>query len=105
MDIEKKTVTMPTQLDTVRGMRRGAGNAGMDVSSLLYDSAAVVPGKDWRVTMEAQDERSVHSNITPSPGALPGLRVIELADEQAEYSDNHIEGSSRERYSWVVYAM
>src|SRR6266568_410300 len=85
MDIEKKTVTMPTQLDTVRGMRRGAGNDGMDVSSLLYDSAAVVPGKDWRVTMEAQDERSVHSNITPSPGALTGLRVIELADEQAEY--------------------
>src|SRR3989475_518135 len=85
MDIEKKTVTMPTQLDTVRGMRRGAGNDGMDVSSPLYDSAAVVPGKDWRVTMEAQDERSVHSNITPRPGALTGLRVIELADEQAEY--------------------
>ena len=35
--------------------------------------------------MEAQDERSVHSNSTPSPGALTGLRVIELADEQAEY--------------------
>ncbi len=35
--------------------------------------------------MEAQDERSVHSHITPSPGALTGLRVIELADEQAEY--------------------
>src|SRR5438093_2147032 len=35
--------------------------------------------------MEAQDERSVHNNITPSPGALTGLRVIELADEQAEY--------------------
>jgi crotonobetainyl-CoA:carnitine CoA-transferase CaiB-like acyl-CoA transferase len=35
--------------------------------------------------MEAQDERSVHSNNTPSQGALTGLRVIELADEQAEY--------------------
>ena len=35
--------------------------------------------------MEAQDERSVRSNSTPSPGALTGLRVIELADEQAEY--------------------
>src|SRR5438094_9149871 len=35
--------------------------------------------------MEAQDERSVPSHITPSPGALTGLRVIELADEQAEY--------------------
>src|SRR5437773_8475111 len=35
--------------------------------------------------MEAQDERSVHSNSTPSQGALTGLRVIELADEQAEY--------------------
>src|SRR5215813_7755824 len=35
--------------------------------------------------MEAQDERSVHSNSTPLPGALTGLRVIELADEQAEY--------------------
>jgi len=57
----------------------------MDVASPLYDSAAGVPGKDWRVTMEAQDERSVHNNITPSPGALTGLRIIELADEQAEY--------------------
>src|SRR5919201_229235 len=35
--------------------------------------------------MEAQDARSVHSNITHSRGALSGLRVIELADEQAEY--------------------
>ena len=35
--------------------------------------------------MEAQDERSVRSNSTPSSGALTGLRVIELADEQAEY--------------------
>jgi crotonobetainyl-CoA:carnitine CoA-transferase CaiB-like acyl-CoA transferase len=35
--------------------------------------------------MEAQDERSLHSNTTHSRGALTGLRVIELADEQAEY--------------------
>ncbi|HSF33131.1 MAG TPA: CoA transferase [Candidatus Tectomicrobia bacterium] len=35
--------------------------------------------------MEAQDERSVRSHNTPSQGALTGLRVIELADEQAEY--------------------
>src|SRR5882672_5646268 len=76
---------MPTQLNTVHCRRRGAGNAGMDVASPLHDSAAGVPGKNWRVTMEAQDERSVHSNITPSPGALTGLRIIELADEQAEY--------------------
>ena len=76
---------MPTQLDTVYGMRRGAGNVGMDVAAPLYDSAAMVPGTNWRVTMEAQDERSVRSNSTPSQGALTGLRVIELADEQAEY--------------------
>jgi len=35
--------------------------------------------------MEAQDERSVPSTSTPSRGALTGIRVIELADEQAEY--------------------
>jgi crotonobetainyl-CoA:carnitine CoA-transferase CaiB-like acyl-CoA transferase len=35
--------------------------------------------------MEAQDERSPHPHMTPSQGALTGLRVIELADEQAEY--------------------
>jgi CoA-transferase family III len=35
--------------------------------------------------MEAQDERSSHNHSTPSQGALTGLRVIELADEQAEY--------------------
>jgi crotonobetainyl-CoA:carnitine CoA-transferase CaiB-like acyl-CoA transferase len=35
--------------------------------------------------MEAQDEGSVHSHMTQSRGALTGLRVIELADEQAEY--------------------
>ena len=35
--------------------------------------------------MAAQDERSVPSTLTPSPGALAGIRVIELADEQAEY--------------------
>src|SRR4249920_1607981 len=49
------------------------------------DSAAGVSDTDWRVTMEAQDERSVHSNSMPNQGALTGLRVIELADEQAEY--------------------
>jgi crotonobetainyl-CoA:carnitine CoA-transferase CaiB-like acyl-CoA transferase len=35
--------------------------------------------------MGAQDEGSVHNNITQSQGALTGLRVIELADEKAEY--------------------
>src|SRR3989441_2574374 len=35
--------------------------------------------------MEAQDERSVPSHLTPSRGPLTGIRVIELADEQAEY--------------------
>src|ERR671930_753799 len=35
--------------------------------------------------MAAQDERSVHGNSMHSRGALTGLRVIELADEQAEY--------------------
>jgi crotonobetainyl-CoA:carnitine CoA-transferase CaiB-like acyl-CoA transferase len=35
--------------------------------------------------MEAQDEGSAHSHSTDSQGALTGLRVIELADEQAEY--------------------
>ena len=57
----------------------------MDIASPLYSSTVGVPGKDWRVTMEAQDERSVDSHITSSLGALTGLRVIELADEQAEY--------------------
>jgi crotonobetainyl-CoA:carnitine CoA-transferase CaiB-like acyl-CoA transferase len=35
--------------------------------------------------MEAQDERSVPSHLAPSRGLLTGIRVIELADEQAEY--------------------
>jgi crotonobetainyl-CoA:carnitine CoA-transferase CaiB-like acyl-CoA transferase len=35
--------------------------------------------------MAVQDERSADSNITSGQGALTGLRVIELADEQAEY--------------------
>jgi crotonobetainyl-CoA:carnitine CoA-transferase CaiB-like acyl-CoA transferase len=35
--------------------------------------------------MAAQDERSVRDQNTPSQGTLTGLRVIELADEQAEY--------------------
>ena len=37
--------------------------------------------------MEAQDERSVHNNITPSPGALTGLRIIELAVDRAGLLD------------------
>jgi hypothetical protein len=69
----------------VRGMWRGAGHTGMAVSSPRDDSAAGVPGTDGRVTMEAQDERAVHSTGPPSPGALTYLSVIELADEQAEY--------------------
>src|SRR3977135_2764057 len=35
--------------------------------------------------MAAQEERSVPSTRTPGRGALAGIRVIELADEQAEY--------------------
>jgi crotonobetainyl-CoA:carnitine CoA-transferase CaiB-like acyl-CoA transferase len=35
--------------------------------------------------MAAQDERSVANTRTPRPGPLAGIRVIELADEQAEY--------------------
>ena len=35
--------------------------------------------------MAVQDERSVPGTLTPSRGALTGIRVIELADEQAEY--------------------
>ena len=35
--------------------------------------------------MQAQDERSVPRHLTPSRGPLTGIRVIELADEQAEY--------------------
>ena len=35
--------------------------------------------------MEAQDERSASRNIVPDQGPLTGLRIIELADEQAEY--------------------
>jgi crotonobetainyl-CoA:carnitine CoA-transferase CaiB-like acyl-CoA transferase len=35
--------------------------------------------------MEAQGEHSVHRDIAPNQGPLTGLRVIELADEQAEY--------------------
>src|SRR5712691_3195690 len=41
--------------------------------------------KDWRVTMEAQGEPSVPSNVAPLGGPLTGIRVVELADEQAEY--------------------
>ena len=35
--------------------------------------------------MEAQGERSAHRDIAPNQGPLTGLRVIELADEKAEY--------------------
>jgi crotonobetainyl-CoA:carnitine CoA-transferase CaiB-like acyl-CoA transferase len=35
--------------------------------------------------MQGQDERSVPDSLTPAPGPLTGIRVIELADEQAEY--------------------
>jgi crotonobetainyl-CoA:carnitine CoA-transferase CaiB-like acyl-CoA transferase len=35
--------------------------------------------------MAAQDQRSVPGRLTPSRGPLTGIRVIELADEQAEY--------------------
>lgn len=35
--------------------------------------------------MEAQDERSAHNNNANGQGVLTGLRVIELADEKAEY--------------------
>src|SRR2546427_728857 len=42
-------------------------------------------GHDWRAPMAAQDERSVPSHLRPSRGPLTGIRVVELADEQAEY--------------------
>ena len=35
--------------------------------------------------MQGQDERSIPDSLTPSTGPLTGIRVIELADEQAEY--------------------
>ena len=35
--------------------------------------------------MPAQDERSARAASAPSRGPLTGVRVIELADEQAEY--------------------
>src|SRR3989454_12474292 len=35
--------------------------------------------------MEAQDDRSVPGHLKPSRGPLTGIRVVELADEQAEY--------------------
>src|SRR5438445_1280591 len=40
---------------------------------------------DRRATMGAQEERAVPGHVTPSRGPLTGIRVIELADEQAEY--------------------
>src|SRR6188508_176038 len=38
-----------------------------------------------RSRMAAQEERSASSTATLKPGPLAGIRVIELADEQAEY--------------------
>src|SRR5438128_10844746 len=37
------------------------------------------------VSMDPQQQRSASENPTPTRGALTGIRVIELADEQAEY--------------------
>ena len=34
--------------------------------------------------MAAQNEHSVPSTVAPARGALTGIRVIELADEQAQ---------------------
>src|SRR3989442_14670043 len=53
-------------------------------TSLLDDHARLSEQYIF-VAMEAQDERSVPSHLTPSRGPLTGIRVIELADEQAEY--------------------
>ena len=33
------------------------------------------------------------------------LAVLDKSQQTEKYTDNHIEGSSSERYSWVVYAM
>jgi hypothetical protein len=38
-----------------------------------------------RITMAAQHDRSASDALMPTRGALTGIRVIELADEQAEY--------------------
>src|SRR5262244_1120732 len=35
--------------------------------------------------MDAQDERPVSPNPSPTRGPLTGIRLVELADEQAEY--------------------
>ena len=53
-----------------------------------------------RITMAAQDERSVQSHSTHTPGALTGLRVIELADEQAEYCGLALAGLGAEVIKW-----
>ena len=50
--------------------------------------------------MAAQDERSVQSHSTHTPGALTGLRVIELADEQAEYCGLALAGLGAEVIKW-----
>src|SRR5882724_7393380 len=46
--------------------------------------------------MAAQDELSVQSHSTHTTGALTGLRVIELADEQAEYCGQLLAGLGAE---------
>src|SRR5712691_6908294 len=51
----------------------------------LLDDHARLSEQYIFVAMEAQDECSVPSHLTPSRGPLTGIRVIELADEQAEY--------------------
>src|SRR2546422_11366734 len=44
--------------------------------------------------MGAQDDRSVPGHLKPSRGPLTGIRVIELADEQAEYCGLTLAGLS-----------
>ena len=40
---------------------------------------------DWEDAMAAKNEGVDAADHTVRPGALTGIRVIELADEQAEY--------------------
>jgi len=46
---------------------------------------AVVPGINGRMILEGQNEPSIGSSAAPAVGCLTGIRVIEMADEQAEY--------------------
>lgn len=73
VDITKKILTMRTQLDTGHTRRRGTQHCGCARQTLES------------YLMETQDARSVPTTTRPKPGALSGLRVLELADEQAEY--------------------